>query len=537
MKRIVWGLLLGMGLAGCADESNQSDPDPVAVDAMVMADAARDLGIYDFGTLPDGLVPPVEVVAISTRINAPLTTAGAENRVTCIALDADGETVEGHTLRADVRPIAGWRSDPMERKRLIGETVGVYRVTCVGDGLGLRDPSPALWDVAPGPPDRAFTVIEPPVILAGESSLVECFAWDAFDNPVEVDPDVAIDTQPDSAGVSIADGTISATAAGRYAVTCDIAGATGTSAPFAVLPAAPARIVADLAPVQPLYNVGQVVTFAVQVVDEFDNTIPDAPLVWDSVPPLPIFGDGRVRPVEQGRYLLGVSVEDTDLRAEAELLVDAGGPAITCTSPALGGMVADGPLALLGRVTDLAGVESLTLDGEPIDVSADGSFAVSTEAVWGLNVRELVAVDAAGNVNSTLCIYFGGTYIAENALAPDTIQLHLGQTAMDDGPGDQPLRSIADLLRRVLNSPTLINSVAASIQNPVVPAACRARIPIIGCVFRLGASFEGLGIDGARTINITLVDGGIRLRSRLDNINLRMRLNGTLRNRGTINAA
>ena len=538
MKRILWGLLglsLSLGLPGCEDPPAQSDPAP-PVDSEV-DDAARDFGLYDFGTLPDGLAPPVEVVAIETRINAPLTTAGAENRVTCTALDADGETVEGHTLRVDVRPLDGWRRDPMQSNSLFGEIAGDYRVTCVGDELGLRDASPALWDVVAGPADRAITVVEPLVILAGESSLVECFAWDAFENPVDLDLDVPVDTQPDSAGVTVAGGTISATAAGRYAVTCDIPGATGMSAPFVVLPGTPARIVAALAPVQRLYSVGQVVTFAAQVVDEFDNTIPDARLARDSNPPLPIFGDGRVRPVEQGRYLLGINVENTNLRAEAELLVDAGGPAITCTSPGMGGMVADGPLALQGRVTDLAGVESLTVDGEPVEPDADGGFTVTVNADWGLNVHELVAVDSVGNVNSTLCIHFGGTYVPEDALAADTIQLHLGQTAIDDGPGAQPLQSITDLLRRVLNSPTLINSAVASIQNPVVPSACRARVPIIGCVFRLGASFDGLSIDGARTINIDLVDGGIRMRSRLENINVRMRLNGTLRNRGTINAA
>lgn len=534
MPRIVW-FVLGAGLWACTESPSAADP--VALSEMVEDEGVRDLGLYDFGLLPDGLAPPIEVVAIETRVNAAVTPAGTENRVTCTALDAQGEAVEGHALRADVRPIAGWRSDPEERKRLIGEIAGSYQITCVGDGLGLRDASPALWEVVPGPPDRAATVVEPPVMLAGESSLVECFAWDAFDNLVELPADVPVRTQPDSAGVTIADGTISATAAGRYAVNCDVLGATANSAPLAVLPGTPARIVAGLAPVQRLYAVGQVVTFAARVVDEFDNPIPDAPLAWDSVPPLPIFGDGRVRPVEQGRYRLGVNVENSDLRAEAELLVDAGGPAITCTNPGLGGMVAQGPLALQGRVTDLAGVARLTVDGEPVQPDAEGAFTVSVEADWGLNVHELVAVDTAGNVNSTLCIYFGGAYIPEDVLAADTIQLHLGQTAIDDGPGARPLRSIADLLRRVLNSPALITTAVSGIQNPVVPSACRARVPILGCVFRLGASFEGLSIDGARTIDIDLVDGGVRLRSRLEDIDVRMRLNGTLRNRGTINAA
>lgn len=549
MKRLLFTLLIGAGLPACDDAPVQPDPEPIEdatapdaevdaalPDADVEPDAA--IALPDMGPERDVAIPPIEVVGVETRLNSALSAAGAANLVTCVAVDANGDAVEGHSLRVDVRPIQGWARGAMDRKRLTGQTAGVYQVTCIGDSLGLRDASPARWEVIAGDPVRSATVVDPPVMLAGESSAVDCFAWDAFENRVALDGEIDIDTQPDAAGVVVIERTVSATAAGRYDVTCDIPGTAGPAAELAVLPGQPARLVAGLTPVRAIYAVGQVVTYAARVVDEFDNTVPDAPLVWDSAPPLPVFGEGRFRPLSEGRYMLTVDVEGTDLHAEAEIIVDAGGPAISCSTPGLGAMVPEGPLDLRGRVADLVGVERFTVDGEAVALAADGSFTVGVDPQWGLNVHELVAEDAAGNVNSVFCAYFASRYVPEDDVAGNTIQLHLSQAAIDDGPGDRPLRSIADLLRRMLNSAALINTVVGSIQNPVVPNDCRVRVPIIGtCLTRLGANFEGMRINGARTVDIDLVNGGFRMRARLNDIDVDVRLTGTFNNRGTITAS
>lgn len=542
-------LVTAGGLTGCDDETVPVDPAPdmqpdmsIDPDASVEIDMGQDpdmaLPDPDLGPIRDAAIPPVPVVGVETRINAQMTAAGAANLVTCAAVDANGDAVEGHALRVDVRPLDGWGRDDMNPRLLTGETAGAYRVTCIADGLGLRDPTPVRWDVVPGEAAEAATVVESPVIRAGEASAVECLAWDAYGNAVTLPPDVGINVLPDAAGVTAEAGSVSATTAGRYQVTCAVPGAEAPPAELAVLPGEPDRLVAAVTPVRPVYAVGQVVTYAARVLDAFDNTVPDALLSWDANPPLPGFGEGRYRPLSEGRYTLSVEAENTDLRAETEIVVDAGGPAISCTNPPLGAMVADSPLDLQGRVADLIGVERFTVDGQAVAVDDEGRFSLRVDPEWGLNVHELVAEDAAGNVNSVFCAYFAGSYVAENATANDTLQLHLTQRAIDDGPGDAPLLSVADLLRRMLNSQALINTVVGSIQNPVLPNECRARIPIIGtCITRLGANFEGLNIRGARTVNITLVDGGFRLQAQLNNIDVIVRLIGTFTNRGTINAS
>lgn len=550
MKRLLLPLIIGAGVVACDDGTAEPDPPPLdlaVVDDMAQPDAALPdaavvdpdaaIELPDMGPARDVAIPPIEVVGVETRLSTAISAAGSDTLVTCVAVDANGDSVEGHSLRVDVRPINGWARGEMDRARLLAQTTGVYQVTCIGDSLGMRDPSPARWEIVAGDPVRSATVVEPPVVQAGESSAVECYGWDAFDNRVALDANVAIDTQPAAAGVVVVDGMVSATAAGRYDVTCDIPGTSGPAAELAVLPGAPARLVAGLTPVRPVYSIGQVVTYAARVVDEFDNTVPDAPLVWGSNPPLPIFGDGRFRPLSEGRYGLTVDVEGTALHAEAEIVVDAGGPAIACTGPGFGAMVPDSPLDLEGRVADLVGVERFTVDGEVVALEDDGTFSVRVDPEWGLNVHELVAEDAAGNVNSVFCAYFASRYVGEDAVAGNTIQLHLSQAAVDDGAGDRPLRSIADLLRRMINSQALIDTVVESIDNPVVPNDCRARVPVIGtCLTRAGATFEGLRIGGARTVNINLVNGGFRLRARLNDIDVDVRLTGTFTNRGTINA-
>lgn len=544
-------LLLGVAMFGC-DDGPTATPDPgdmqataPDMDSIPDRDVDADLPPKDMGLEPvdqgparDVAIPPIPVVAIETRISAGTSAAGDDNLVTCVALDADGEAVEGHALSIDVRPVAGWRRGEMDANRLVGEAAGVYQITCVASRLGLRDPSPARWEVVPGDAVRAATVVEPAVIEAGGSATVDCVAWDAFGNRVDVGADVPIDAQPNAAGVAAAEGNISVTTAGRYQVACDVPGTESPPAELAVLPGPPARLITAVTPVRAVYAVGQVVTYAARVLDAFDNTVPDAALVWGAGPPLPGFGEGRFRPLSEGRYTLSVDVLDTDLHDEAEIVVDAGGPAIACTDPPLGAMVGRAPLTVRGRAADLVGIERLTVDGEPVEVADDGQFSLPVDPVWGLNVHELVAEDAAGNVNSVFCAYFSSNYVPEGDTANDTLALHLTQQAIDDGPGDRPILSVADLLRRMVNSQALIDTVVNSIDNPVLPTECRARVPIIGtCITRLGANFEGLRIRGNRTIDIDLVNGGFRLRARLNNVDVDVRLTGTFTNRGTINAS
>ncbi|MEZ4475687.1 MAG: hypothetical protein R3F60_33790 [bacterium] len=549
-----WCLLALLAVAGCDDTqpaaATQEDPPPpdAVVDRPDAYLPAKDQGVIvdpDAAPTPpaedagEPVDPPNPVVRVETTLGTGITRAGLANRVTCQALDADDLPVAGVDLRVDIHPSDGWSRDPDAPDQLTGRTAGIYLVTCHAPGLGLRDGTPSRWDVLPGPAHRLVTTVEPDIITAGESAQVTCEAWDEFGNPLATD-DAFVQVRPEALGVEIDERELTITTADSYVVTCtDPAAAEQIGAPLDVLPGRPDRLVAAVQPVAAVYDIGQVITYAARVVDAFGNPVPDAPLLWSARPGLPGFGEGRYRPDAEGRYRLRVEVEGTDLVQESEILVDAGGPAIACINPPDGAMVGIGPLNLEGRVADVAGIASVTVNGRAVQVADDGRFSAAVEPTWGLNVQEIIARDAVGNANSTFCAWFSsGEYIGEEARAADVIQLHLGQGAVDDGAPDQPIRSLTDLLRRVLNSQGLLTTVDAALraQNPIVPTECRQRLPIVGCVFSLGASYQGLRIRGERTASMTLVDGGLRLQARLNGLELDVQLHGTVGNRGTITA-
>ncbi|MEZ4472192.1 MAG: hypothetical protein R3F60_15640 [bacterium] len=108
---------------------------------------------------------------------------------------------------------------------------------------------------------------------------------------------------------------------------------------------------------------------------------------------------------------------------------------------------------------------------------------------FGLNVHEIVASDGA-NENSTFCAYYAADeFLLENRPLDDAVLLRLGQGGLDDGEPDRPMQSLADVLRRVINSAGLRDTIhqAALAQNPIVPRECRVRV-LGACLFSFSAS-------------------------------------------------
>ncbi len=516
--------------------------DAARVDAAPAPDDAAPLALADAG---DGAAPPPQVLSVETRVGTPSTIAGLANRVTCEALDAEGVPVADVITRFEVRPGDGWRLGDEDPRSVVGERAGAYRITCVAPGIGLRDETPTRWDVLAGPPQTIVAVLDREVSQAGDTVGVTCLAWDAEGNPVDAS-EATVQAAPAGAGVEVTEAGVRVTAAGRYQINCALAGAkVEAAARLDVVPGPPASLAAAVDPAAPVHDVGAVITYRARVTDAFGNPIDDAELVWSSGPALPGFGEGRFRPDEEGRYTLyvhveGATFEDRDLEASADVLVDAGGPAIACTSPTLGAMVHRAArLRLLGRVSDQAGLGEISVDGQVVQPDAGGVFAVDVAPRWGVNVHEVTARDAVGNVNSTLCAYFAAdSYLPEAAPLADAIQLQMLQAAIDDGAPDRPLTSLTDLLRRVVDSPGLVSSIDQTLraQNPVVPNECRQRVLGV-CVLRLGAEYRGMRLRGPNSMSATLVDGGLRVRVRLERLELDVKMLGTITNSGTLTSS
>ncbi len=554
----LWPLLVA-GLVAC--DSEQAPPvfDPNST--ILVPDAApRDAAppAPDYEVEPDAATPDSEPpdegpprdaasfeqvpFAIETRVGDRHTPIGLENRVTCEVLDRQGAPIPGQDTRAEIHPDTGWEATEIG---VVGRVARDYRIVCTAPALGLRDPTPADWTVLPGPSTRVVTTLSDDEIAVGESTEVTCEAFDAEGNRTDDEAfDVRVD--PQVAGVERRGSTFTFTAAGTFDVTCTFPGA--DSAPgvtLVVRHGLPANIAVGVFPERPVYRVGEVVELLPVVTDRFENPLPDAPIVFESDPALPAFGAGRFRCAEQGRFLLAATVdgptfEDRSLEATREILVDFGGPGITCDSPGPGEFIAlpeGGQHTLTGSVADIQQVQSLRVDGVEAPLMNDGSWRADVPVRWGLNVHDVTAFD--GQVDSsTFCAYYAsGDYHPEDRPLDDAILLRLGQGALDEGDPDRPLGSIADVLRRVVNSRGMRDTVhqAALAQNPIVPNECHARVLGL-CVFRLGVDYTDLQIGGRNTLQLTLVQGGLRVRASIREVRVSAQIHGTLGRRATVRA-
>ncbi len=111
---------------------------------------------------------------------------------------------------------------------------------------------------------------------------------------------------------------------------------------------------------------------------------------------IPLAGEGRIQ-------LTAVATDAPGNRAEAsvEILRDATAPVLVVTAPTDGSVVRTPEVSLHGTLRD-AGAVTLTLNGAPVPVAADGSWTASaTLAAQGDNTLALVATDAAGNRTET----------------------------------------------------------------------------------------------------------------------------------------
>jgi hypothetical protein len=542
----IW-CVLGL-LVGCDDAAQPAqDRDAVLPDAAV-ADAMVDLGVD--AAPPDAMVVdaepvdaaplPTEPVEVRTELGAPSTEAGMANRVTCTVVDAAGVQVDDLSTRLEVRPVEGWIIDEARPDDLIGEVSGTYNITCTVPSLGLRDTTPERWDVLPGPASQLVTTAEPSTIDAGDSVTVGCVATDALGNPVDASA-AEVDVVPLGAGTEVHGRVVTLRSAGRYRVGCRMAGVERHEDAVArVRPGLPAALVAGLEPLREVYQVGAVVGYPAIVTDAFGNTVPAADLVWGIDPMLPGFAEGRFLAEREGLYHVDVAVEgptfdDRVLTAETSFVVDAGGPLLDCLDPPDGAMIQANPGApatLRVGVADQLALARVTVDGEVARPDGAGVYVVDVPTHWGLNAHEVLAEDAAGNVSSRFCSRFvSAQYQAEDAAIADTITLHMMQDAIDDGAPDRPIDSLTDLVRRIIDSAGLLSTIDAGLraQNPIVPNDCRARLPIIGsCLVRFGATYSSMQLGGPNPVSAVLVDGGLRVTARVNDIVLNARSTGTI---------
>ena len=332
--------------------------------------------------------------------------------------------------------------------------------------------------------------------------------------------------------------------AGAYRVSCAANGGEAIiPADLTVMPGAASRMSLAVLPAQAVYRIGDIVEASVQLLDEAGNDIQPAGLTLSMQPAAERLGERRFLLSSAGRHRLtaaysGATLSGSPLEREVELVVDAGGPAISCVEPAFGTQLQAGPgenQRLVIRVNDAVGVRSVTIDGRAVGV--DGGEAETTVPVnWGLNMYEVVAEDNVGESSTTLCGFFASPrYVPPEFFLDNSVMVRLEDSALDDGIGQRPFGSLGDIFRAVLNSQEFVDFLeeSASASNPIVPVECRARL-LGRCIFSAGVDFRSLRIGGPNDVTLQFIDGGIRIDLTLRDLEVGAGLNGTVSTTGLV---
>lgn len=289
-------------------------------------------------------------------------------------------------------------------------------------------------------------------------------------------------------------------------------------------------------PFQPVYAQGQVIDIAREVSDRFGNPVPDAVVPVTSEPGGQRLGDGRYRYAEDGRYTLTATVEpptqdDVPLQAATIVIVDGDGPAIRCDSP-FDGQVLDrapgGTLEFSGQITDVSGVTEAMVNGTRVPVNAVGRFEANISVSYGINFVDVSATDTVGRQSSRTCAFLvSDTWAPDDRTLTDTVSFRLSPEAFDDGNRSGRLDSLTDILHQMLNSRELRDTIHNTlVSSPTLkPNACDQRVLGV-CVLRSGVTYQDLEVNGPNTVSLSLVNGGMQANLRVENLRIRIRVEG-----------
>jgi len=189
--------------------------------------------------------------------------------------------------------------------------------------------------------------------------------------------------------------------------------------------------------------------------------------------------------------------------------VTPSGQALIIDAPARGAMIegtADGTVEVRGRVLDPES-GSLTIDGEEVEVAADGAFATEVPARVGGNVivAELGGFPGARAQRSFLY----GSFAAADAFVPSAAGLRINREGFDDGDGE--IDDISALVAAALTERDLIK---------LLPASYSFSMAVVGTV-KVDLTER---TAGPPDVDLTPRAGGLTAVVRLPNVRVRHKL-------------
>ncbi len=386
---------------------------------------------------PEVIVFPADSRLVETTVTPDALVAGESATVECRAWERDGELLSGVEFTVHLTPAV---EHEIEDGVLVVTEAGVYEVACkIVDGPRDRDP-PTL-SVTPGEIAKVVTILDRDEMAAGEQTEALCRAEDAFGNEIsghsfylEADERMHIDGAK-----------LSTTVAGVHEIVCRFHDGDDEridNVPAKLLVTAGAPVVVELVPVpaRAVYRVGIQVIIERYAFDEYGNAVPD--LTFSDVSVNPEEGLARLagdtfRFEQDGAYLFSSALEDNpDLAGELILYCDGQGPIIAVDYPPRGATLDGDPgVPVTGRVTnEVSGVADVKINGFAVALDEDGVFEHEIDAVHGMNVIEVEAVDGAGQIKrSWRSFYYSDAWFPmdpadpESSYVPSGVQAFIGR--------------------------------------------------------------------------------------------------------------
>jgi hypothetical protein len=427
---------------------------------------------------------------------------------------------------------------------LVARTVGTVQIACRLPDRDLVDETPASVEILVGQAANIVTEMAPSPVTAGGTVTATCTVYDSQANII-TDAQPTLELSPTDGGNTITDLTAEMTRAGNYVGRCVLPGTTTNNAPFAVIPDLPANIAIAKSPDLPVYAVNDIITITHIVTDRFDNEIPLAMVDKESTA-LTGVGPTVPMPPEQfqyrgeGTYRVDAEVteptfEGTAVTASVVLTVNSLGPAIVCGSPADGTMVNHTPgtnRTFTGTANDVSGVTSVRVNNTLATLNGSGGFSLSIPTRFGINFVKVEAFDTFNVPTTKYCSFLvANQWGSTTSTTSDVVSLRMTETAVDDGNRSNALGSFGDILHTVLNSQGLRDALhnALLAANPLKPSSCDQQVCVFGlctCVLRSAINYQSSSLDGAKTVSMSLVQNGLSITARLENLNVRLRVNG-----------
>jgi hypothetical protein len=540
---------LAVSLTACGGDDNTSGENIIAGNPDA-GDSSGGEG--DAGEVEEDVEPPEQTgpaVEIDTEVPSETVTAGTAFDVTCILRDADGNTVE---WEESIAPnIIYSPQDSFEKEdslRLLPKVAGTATLRCESPDLSLIDETPVELTIEPGPAHTVVTELPRSSMVAGSSVEAACTVYDAFGNIVE-DAEPTVETSPMGSGVTITDRTVTAETAGVYSVACTVDGAQEEQgADLEVVPGLPANLAISKVPDQPVYDIGQVVTIASIVTDQYGNEIPWADVEVGATPTTQstnpqAFGDDRFKFVAEDTYdvtatVAGQTLNDQTLAQTTQVVVNGVGPAIDCVSPASNAMIGGASNPVLGStvtfegsVDDVHGISEVRVNTQVVNVDQSGNFSLDIPVRFGINFVDIQARDAITGEwqqeNATTCAFIASDkYHPESSFLDDGISLHMTQEAVDDGNWSttntsERTDSLNDLLLTALHSNGIEQEIDSALSgNGGELTSGGAVCAFGGCAFNYTIYYRDVRIDGPHSSQLNLLTDGLELVGTVRNVDL-----------------